>query len=42
MFSSSSKNSSTTFKVLILNKTLIGYYIISYVADEMEILKLYL
>ncbi|MDR3124304.1 MAG: ribosomal protein S18-alanine N-acetyltransferase [Endomicrobium sp.] len=40
MFLSSSKNSSTTFKVLILNKTVIGYYIISHVADEMEILNI--
>ncbi|MDR2066623.1 MAG: hypothetical protein LBP57_02145 [Endomicrobium sp.] len=40
MFLSSSKNSSTTFKVLNLNKTVIRYYIISHAADEMEILNI--
>ncbi|MDR0617885.1 MAG: ribosomal protein S18-alanine N-acetyltransferase [Endomicrobium sp.] len=40
MFLSSSKSSSTIFKVLILKKAVIGYYIISHVADEMEILNI--
>ncbi|MDR1417989.1 MAG: ribosomal protein S18-alanine N-acetyltransferase [Endomicrobium sp.] len=40
MFLSSAKNSSVLFNVLILNKTIIGYYIIVLVKDEMEILNI--
>jgi ribosomal-protein-alanine N-acetyltransferase len=40
MFLSSAENSSILFNVLILNKTVIGYYIISLVKDEMEILNI--
>jgi ribosomal-protein-alanine N-acetyltransferase len=40
MFLDSAKNSSVLFNVLILNKTIIGYYIIGLVKDEMEILNI--
>jgi ribosomal-protein-alanine N-acetyltransferase len=40
MFLGSAKNNTTTFKVLMKNKIVIGYYIISTVADETEILEI--
>ena len=38
MFLSSAKNSTVKFRILIKNKTVAGYYVISSVADETEIL----
>ncbi|MCA6072587.1 MAG: ribosomal protein S18-alanine N-acetyltransferase [Endomicrobium sp.] len=38
MFLSSAKNSAVKFRILIKNKTVVGYYVISSVADETEIL----
>jgi ribosomal-protein-alanine N-acetyltransferase len=40
MFLGSAKNNTTTFKVLLKNKIVIGYYIISTAADETEILEI--
>jgi ribosomal-protein-alanine N-acetyltransferase len=40
MFLSSVKNNAVTFKVLIENKNVIGYYIVSTVLDETEIIEI--
>jgi ribosomal-protein-alanine N-acetyltransferase len=38
MFLQSKDNNSVIFKVLVVNRILVGYYVISHVEDEMEIL----